>query len=73
MNTGYISEQYNEVIKQMMLSEQVWMTKTIDSEEVVIPIRPKTESLTYKTRVNDKLINYSIDFESAFDEINNIR
>ena len=73
MNTGYISEEYNDVIKQIMLSEQVWMTKTINSEKIVIPITPKTESLTYKTRVNDKLINYSIAFDSAFDEINNIR
>jgi len=73
MNTGYISEDYNEVIKQMMLSEQVWITKTIGSETTVIPTIPKTESLTYKTRVNDKLINYTVDFENAFDEINNIR
>lgn len=73
MNTGYISEQYNEVMKQLLLSEQVWMTKTIDQVPTVLPINVKTQSLQYKTSVNDKLINYTIDFDYAFDKINNIR
>lgn len=72
MNTGFISEEYNEVFKQLLLSEQVWMTKLTD-EELVIPITPITNSLTYKTSVNDKLVDYTIEFEYAFDSINNIR
>ena len=68
-NTGFIDEQYNEVIKQLMLSEEVW----VDNGTDVLPIRPVTNSLTFKTGVNDKLINYTMDFEYAFDKINNIR
>ena len=73
MNTGYVSEEYNEVMKQLLLSEQVWMTKTIDTRPTILPVNVKTQSLQYKTSVNDKLINYTIDFDYAFDKINNIR
>ena len=34
---------------------------------------PKTKSVTYKTSVNDKLIDYTIDFDIANNKINNIR
>jgi hypothetical protein len=68
-NTGFIDEQYNEVIRQLLLSEEVW----VDNGTDVLPIRPITSSLTFKTSVNDKLINYTLDFEYAFDKINNIR
>lgn len=72
MNTGYIDEEYNEVFRQLMLSEQVWMTRLTDTEEV-LPLRPKTQSLQFKTRVNDKLVNYTVEFDFAFDKINTIR
>ena len=69
MNTGFVSEEYNEVMKQMMLSEKVW----IEDEGEILPINVKSQSLTYKTSVNDKLINYSVQFDYSFDKINNIR
>ena len=72
MNTGFVSEDYNEVIRQLLLSEQVWMTKLTD-EELVLPLNVVSNSLTYKTNVNDKLIEYTLDFEYAYDKINNIR
>ena len=71
LNTGYLSEDYNEVIKQLMLSEQVWAVRT-DSADV-LPVIPTTSSVTYKTSVNDKLVQYTIEFEQAFDKINSIR
>jgi len=73
MNTGFVSEEYNKVMKELLLSEKVWLTKTIDATETILPITVKTQSLQYKTSVNDKLINYTIDFDYAFDKINNIR
>tara|TARA_R100000541_G_scaffold1091_1_gene5061 strand:+ start:3037 stop:4209 length:1173 start_codon:yes stop_codon:yes gene_type:complete len=73
MNTGYMPEDYNQVIEQLMLSEQVWGTFTTDTEVLVKPLVPKTKSITYKTRLNDKLIDYTIDFEMANNKINNIR
>jgi hypothetical protein len=69
VNTGFIDESLNAVIKELLLSEQAWTTV----EGQVLPIDISTESLTYKTRLNDKLINYTLDFNLAFDTINNIR
>ena len=73
MNTGYMPEEYNEVIEQLMLSEQVWATFVTDTEVLVRPLVPKTKSVTYKTHLNDKLIDYTIDFDIANNKINNIR
>ena len=69
MNTGFIDESFNEVMRQLMLSEQVWV---YDGTEVK-PILLDTKSLQFKTSVNDKLINYTIDFSYAFNKINDIR
>ena len=72
MNTGYLNDDHNAVMEELMLSEQVWMTKLTD-EELVLPIMPRTKSITYKTSLNDRLANYSVEFDMAFDKINNIR
>ena len=72
LNTNYLSEDYNEVIKQLMMSEQVWLTKLTDTE-LVLAVIPKTQSVTYKTSLNDRLVQYTIDFEYAFDKINTVR
>ena len=71
-NTGYVDETYNEVIKQLMLSEQVWLKK-LDGTGDVFPVNVTTQQLNYKISVNDKLVQYTINFEYAFDKINNIR
>lgn len=73
MNTGYVNDDHNAVLEELLLSEQVWYTEITDTEERVIPVIPQTKSITYKTSVNDKLANYTVDFEHAFDKINNIR
>jgi hypothetical protein len=72
LNTNYLSEEYNEVIKQLMMSEQVWLTKLTDTE-LVLGVIPKTQSVTYKTSLNDRLVQYTIDFDYAFDKINTVR
>ena len=71
MNTGYLNEDYNKVIEELMLSEQVWMYR--DGNTTITPIIPTTKQITYKTSVNDRLIDYTINFNMAFDKINNIR
>jgi len=73
MNTGYVNDDHNAVLEELLLSEQVWYTEITETEEKVIPVIPLTKSITYKTSVNDKLANYTVDFEHAFDKINNIR
>lgn len=52
-----------------MISEQVWV---YDGTEVK-PIILDTKSLEFKTSVNDRLINYTINFSYAYNKINDIR
>lgn len=72
LNTDYIDESCNEHIKQLMLSEQIWMTRLTD-EETIKPLTLKSRSLQLKKRVNDKLVQYTMEFDVAADTINNIR
>jgi hypothetical protein len=72
LNTDYIDESCNEHIKQLMLSEQIWMTRLTD-EEKIVPLKLKSNSLQLKKKVNDKLIQYTMEFDVAADIINNIR
>ena len=69
LNTGFYPEEYNEVFKQMQLSEACW----IEIESKTLPVNLSGGSFSYKTVLNDKLINYTIDIDFAFDTINNIR
>ena len=69
LNTGFYPEEYNEIFRQLSLSEEVW----INYEEKTLAVNITSSSLNYKTRLNDKLINYTIELEFANDKINNIR
>ena len=69
LNTGFYPESYNEVFRQLSLSEEVW----IGYENKTLPINIVSSNLNYKTSRNDKLINYTIDVEFSNDKINNIR
>lgn len=69
LNTGYYPESYNDVFKEMQLSEDCW----IEINSKTLPIQVTSSSFSYKTQLNDKIINYTIDIEFAFDTINNIR
>ena len=73
MSSGFLSEEYNEVFKQMMLSEKVWITNIIKTGEQVLPINVKTSNITYKTSLNDRLVDYTFDFDYSFNVINDIR
>jgi len=69
LNTGFYPEEYNEVFKEMQLSEDCW----IEINNQTLPINIASNTLDYKTHLNDKLINYTIEVEYAYDTINNIR
>lgn len=73
LSSGFLDEEYNKVFKEMMLSEKVWITNVTESGEQVSPINVKTGEITYKTSLNDKLVQYTIEFDKSFDTINNIR
>ena len=68
LNTGFVPESFNENIRQLMLSEQVWIT--VDNQR--IPVTIKNSQKLLKKSINEKLINYEIDVEFAFDAINTI-
>jgi hypothetical protein len=68
-SSGFITEDENEAIKQMMLSERVWMYDVTDG---LTPLNIKTTSTSFKTRQKERLINYDIDFLKGYNDINNI-
>jgi hypothetical protein len=69
LNSGFYAEEYNEVFKQLLLSEQVW----INYETNALPVNITSSALTFKDQLNDKLISYEINVEFSNDIINNIR
>ena len=69
VNTDFMDESINDPVKQLLLSEQVWLE--IGSE--TYPVVVKTSSLTEKTSVNDKMVQYTFEFEYAYDKVQNIR
>ena len=68
VNSGFVDEDMNETFKQLLLSDKVWKL----SNNIFTPLNISTTSLEYKTRQKDRLINYEIEFEYAYNEINNI-
>jgi len=68
MSTGFVGDAMNEVFKELMLSEQCWLTIS----STIYPINVKDSSLKYKTSLNDRLVNFTIQFNYAFNLINNI-
>jgi hypothetical protein len=68
LNTDYLAEAYNAVMEDILLSEYVWIYFSSQWHPVVVV----TSSLTKKTSVNDRLIQYTLEVEDANDIINNI-
>ena len=68
LNSGFVDESMNEVFRQLLLSERVWI-----NYNGTLPVNVGTSSLKFKESKNDKLINYTISFNFAYDKINNIR
>jgi len=64
LNTGWVAENYKELLRDLLLSEIVLLNDE--------PVTVKTQSLTYKTQLKDKMINYEIDFDYAFNLLNNV-
>ena len=69
MNTGFILEDMNSTIEELFLSEECW----IRFESKTLPVIPKDKQLTFKTSLGEKLANYTINFEFAFNKINDVR
>lgn len=73
VNTGFVSESFELLLKEMLLTERMFLVITdVDGNEVVQPVTPQTTSVEYKRHVNDGLINYTLDFQYANDVIQNV-
>tara|TARA_R100000541_G_scaffold33619_1_gene42212 strand:- start:5495 stop:6532 length:1038 start_codon:yes stop_codon:yes gene_type:complete len=76
LSSGYYPEQANEMFQQLLMSEYVWLERPKNSNpstNEIVPVIVKSSNIDFKTSVNDRLIEYTIEFENAFDYINNIR
>lgn len=65
VNTGFVSEDYKEVIRQILMSETI----LIDDK----PAKVKTKSVQMFKHIHEKLINYSLEFEYAYNYMNNVQ
>lgn len=75
LSSGYYPEWTNAFFEQLLLSEYVWIERPRLDATVLerIPVLVKSSSIAFKTSVNDRLIEYTMEFEEAFNYINNIR
>jgi hypothetical protein len=64
VNTGWVAENWKEVLKQIMLSERI----LIDNK----PAKINSKSTELFKSINTKQINYSLEFEFAYDVINSV-
>jgi hypothetical protein len=64
LNTGWVDENTIELLVELMTSETI----LLDNE----PATLKDKSLQKKTRLRDKMINYEMNFEYAFNLINDV-
>lgn len=83
LNTGWYLEEDNDIFIEMMLSEQIWirvdkstlgigwLPKTASS--FVVPVNLTSQQMQVKNKLNDKMINYTFEFEAAADRINTVR
>jgi hypothetical protein len=63
-NTGWVYENYSELIQDLLLSEIV----LLDNK----PVTVKSQNFDIKTSLKDKNINYEIEFEYSFGLINDV-
>lgn len=68
LNTGYINQEQNEVIKSILNSELVYF----NDNGIFTPVNIDTKTLNVLSKLNDKLINYSLDFKYSFDRVQNV-
>lgn len=62
VNTGWVDELFNGTLEQLMLSERILLNGK--------PVLLKTKSIKNQSHIIDKTINYTLEFEYAYDIIN---
>ena len=69
LNTGFVGEDHDEVIEDILMSENVCLR--IEGEWVAVV--PERGTIEYQKNVNQKLINYTMTFTKGFDQRSLIR
>jgi len=69
LNTGYLPEDNNVLIEEMLESEYIWLT--LDNE--IKPVNLTSKSVSLLTKTNDQLIKYKLNFDFSYNEVQNIR
>lgn len=72
INTRFITDEYNDYFSGLLMSNEVLLLSPVKKgddnvKQVPIPINIQDKSLTYKTNLKDKLVQYSFTFEYAHD------
>lgn len=65
LNTGWVDENYSDIVEQLFNSETILLDE--------IPVKLKSSNFQIKTQLKDRNINYEIDFEYNFNQINNVQ
>ena len=61
VNTFWIPEAYNDILKQLLVSDEIYYVTT-ESSDTLTPITIDTPSIEFKTGVVDGLIQYRFEF-----------
>jgi hypothetical protein len=64
LNTGWVDENYSELITDLLLSETILLDQK--------PVNLKTQSSELKTKLKNRMINYTMEFEYNFNLINDV-
>ena len=73
-NTGWVDEAYSKTIKQLIASERILAyIPDEDGTYTQVPVKMRTKSTELYKHINDKLINYKVEFDYAFESVNNVQ
>jgi len=74
LNTDFLDEDISNPMQELLMSQQIWIDENIANNQTSVnPVLIKTSDVEFKTSVNNKVVNYTIEFEFANDKIQDIR
>ena len=68
VNTDFLPESQNQLFTELMLSEFIYL----EEAGQILPVTLNKKSFEKKTKLNNKLIQYTMDFEYAFNLMNQV-
>jgi hypothetical protein len=69
VNTDFIPEAYNALFEELMASEFIYL----EQRGTCLPVNRSRGNWDEKTKTNDKLIQYTMEFKYSFNEINQVQ